>query len=218
MKTGWATEREKVGEIWNRVKKCSASSQEQCRGSLSRSRPASWGSWEACIPKFRVNLKSVEFIVFYPIRVCLNSHLLENNQFCPIFSDRILFLPLPSRSRPSPPISSTLLTSLASDYLIAVQMRAREQFFPFFPTRLEHPNTRTQPAPDQPEFCLYLILTLFQFRISCFPFNYLILLNKSAKVELWISLSPHRLKAVNNQPVTNGLTCPLENNAVAFVY
>ena len=144
MKTGWATEREKVGEIWNRVKKCSASSQEQCRGSLSRSRPASWGSWEACIPKFRVNLKSVEFIVFYPIRVCLNSHLLENNQFCPIFSDRILFLPLPSRSRPSPPISSTLLTSLASDYLIAVQMRAREQFFSFFSDPIgtpEHPHT-----------------------------------------------------------------------------
>ena len=94
-----------------------------CRRSLSRSRPASWGSWEACIPKFRVNLKSVEFIVFYPIRVCL---------------------PLPSRSRPSPPISSTLLTSLASDYLIAVQMRAREQFFSFFSDPIgtpEHPHT-----------------------------------------------------------------------------
>ncbi len=174
MKTGWATEREKVGEIWNRVKKCSTSSQERCRGSLSRSRPASWGSWEACIPKFRVNLKSVEFIVFYPIRVCLNSHLLENNQFCPIFSDRILFLPLPSRSRPSPPISSTLLTSLASDYLIAVQMRAREQFFPFFPTRLEHPKPFTEtrtPAhnrlPTNPNFVFISSLPYFNsaFRV-----------------------------------------------------
>ena len=148
-----------------------------CRGSRLSSRPRSWRSWEAFIRRFLANLESSQLIVFHSesAYICVSECPPPGN-WCFVH----LCFALPSRSRPSPTVSSTLLTSLALDYLIVAQMRAMRTVFSCFPTRLKHPN----PTP-KPEFCLYLIL----HSNLLFCWNSPILLNKSEKWN-WVFVLP----------------------------
>ena len=144
-----------------------------CRGSRLSSRPRSWRSWEAFIRRFLANLASGELIVFHSESADVCAEFPPPGNWCFVHLSRAVYdcFASPSRSRPSPTVSSTVLISFALDHLIAAQLRATRTVFSCLPTRLEHPNTWTRPVPDQPEFCLYLLLHsdfLFPVRIVRF--------------------------------------------------
>ena len=168
----------------------------QWSGSLSRSRPASWGSWEAFIPKFRVIFQPLDPSnwSFFTLSACVWISTSWKLVFFSTFSSIDCCLAVAFKK---PTVSHGQLDplDLACIGLFNSGANASERQFSFFPFSDPIGTPAHDRLPTNLNFCLSFILTLFQFLLSFSLFDYPILLNKKCKVKLWsflISAPPQR--------------------------